>query len=40
MVDSTQLITADIQKQFVEEDEYVMVCERVSKLPVFGSQQK
>jgi hypothetical protein len=38
MVDSSKLITAEIQKQFIEEDEYVMVCERVSKLRLSGTQ--
>lgn len=40
MVESSKLITPEIQKQFVEEDEYVMVCERVSKLRVNGTQNK
>lgn len=38
MVDSSKLITPEIQKQFIEEDEYVMVCERVSKLRLSGTQ--
>lgn len=40
MVESQNLITQEIQRQFIDEDEYVMVCERVSKLRVNGGQSE